>query len=168
METECKPTYHTRIFPSLFFLLAVFFLTGCSGGNENKEASAPPAQPEETTPEATADPVVNKGVGPITSVNLGELDTEMAAEGKELYESLCTACHKLDQRYIGPSLADVTERRSPEWIMNMILNPTEMVKEDPEAKKLLAEYISPMADQNLSEEQARKILEYFRSISQNQ
>jgi hypothetical protein len=49
--------------------------------------------------------------------------------------------------------------------MNMILNPEQMVKEDPIAKKLLVEYnMAPMANQNLTEEQARKILEYFRTL----
>ena len=30
--------------------------------------------------------------------------------------------------------------RTPEWIMNMILNPTEMVEKDPLAKELLVEF----------------------------
>jgi hypothetical protein len=49
--------------------------------------------------------------------------------------------------------------------MNMILNPDQMVKEDPLAKKLLMEYNgSPMANQNLTEEEARAVVEYFRTI----
>jgi len=48
--------------------------------------------------------------------------------------------------------------------MNMILNPDEMVQKDPIAKALLAEYLSPMANQNLTEEQARAVLEYFRTL----
>ena len=61
-------------------------------------------------------------------------------------------------------LAGVTQRRSPEWIMNMILNPEEMVANDPIAKELLVEYNSPMANQSLTEEEARGILEFFRTI----
>jgi hypothetical protein len=37
-----------------------------------------------------------------------------------------------------------------------------MVKEDATAKALLGEYIAPMANQNLSEDDARSVLEYFR------
>ncbi len=48
--------------------------------------------------------------------------------------------------------------------MNMILNPEQMVAEDPIAKDLLKEYLSPMANQSLTEDEARKILEYFRTI----
>jgi cytochrome c len=60
-------------------------------------------------------------------------------------------------------VADVTERRTHEWIMNMILNPEQMIKEDPIAKKLLVESnMAVMANQNLKEDEARAILEYFR------
>jgi hypothetical protein len=58
------------------------------------------------------------------------------------------------------------DRRSPEWIMNMILNPEQMVKEDPIAQQLLVEYnMAPMANQGLTEDQARKIVEYFRTLN---
>ncbi|MDH3321965.1 MAG: cytochrome c, partial [Flavobacteriaceae bacterium] len=56
-----------------------------------------------------------------------------------------------------------TERRSPEWIMNMILNPEVMVVENETAKQLLIEYSAPMANQSLTEDEARAILEYFRT-----
>jgi cytochrome c len=45
----------------------------------------------------------------------------------------------------------------------MILNPEEMVSENQIAKELLAEYLAPMANQNLTEKEARLILEYFRT-----
>jgi len=49
--------------------------------------------------------------------------------------------------------------------MNMILNPENMIANDPIAKQLLAEANgAPMANQHLTEEQARAILEYFRTI----
>ena len=48
--------------------------------------------------------------------------------------------------------------------MNMILNPEDMVQNDPIAKNLLIEYNgAPMANQNLTQEEARSILEYFRT-----
>lgn len=104
-----------------------------------------------------------KGVGPITNIELGDIDDAMAAEGEEIFKANCTACHKISKRSVGPALGDVTTRRSPEWIMNMILNPEEMVANDPEAKALLAEYLSPMANQSLTEAEARSILEYLRT-----
>ena len=38
-----------------------------------------------------------------------------------------------------------------------------MVAENPIAKALLAEYVAPMANQSLTETEARLILEYFRT-----
>ncbi|MFO7674425.1 MAG: c-type cytochrome, partial [Lutibacter sp.] len=77
--------------------------------------------------------------------------------------AICSACHKISKRVVGPALAGITERRTPEWIMNMILNPEKMVVENAAAKKLLEEYLAPMANQNLTETEARVILEYFRT-----
>jgi mono/diheme cytochrome c family protein len=89
----------------------------------------------------------------------------MAATGQEIFKINCTACHKPTKRFIGPAPLGVLERRAPEWIMNMILDPEGMVKNDPDAKKLLIEYNgSPMANQSLTEEEARSILEYFRTL----
>jgi mono/diheme cytochrome c family protein len=109
--------------------------------------------------------MTNKGIGPVKQVTLGEINPTMAAEGEQIYKSMCSACHKPAEKFIGPAPKGIMERRSPEWIMNMILNPEEMVKSDPIAKKLLADYnFAPMANQHLTEEQARKVLEYFRTI----
>lgn len=108
----------------------------------------------------------NKGVGPITSVDFGtEIDTELAAQGEKTYSTICIACHMAEQRMIGPALKGVYDRRSPEWVMNMILNPDGMLKEDPIAKALLKEYNNAiMLNQNLSKEEARAIAEYLRTL----
>ena len=110
--------------------------------------------------------LTNKGVGPITSVTLDpEIDQEMAAEGEAVYNQMCLACHKVGKRFIGPAPNGILERRTPGWVMNMILAPEKMVKEDPLAKDLLMEFNgSPMANQGLTEEQARAVLEYFRTL----
>ena len=107
----------------------------------------------------------NKGIGPVKSIALGEINPAMATEGEVIYKQMCSACHKPNEKFIGPAPKGILDRRSPEWIMNMILNPEEMVKVDPVAKKLLVEHnLAPMANQHLTEEQARAVLEYFRTI----
>jgi cytochrome c1 len=69
------------------------------------------------------------------------------------------------RKLIGPAMSGIFERRSPEWVMNMLLNPTEMLKQDPIAKALLKEYNNVMMlNQNLSEEEARAISEYLRTL----
>lgn len=108
----------------------------------------------------------NKGVGPITDLEFPEeINEEMAARGKAKYDAICVACHMIDQRMIGPALKGVYDRRSPEWVMNMILNPDGMLKEDPIAKALLKEYNNAiMLNQNLTEDEARDVAEYLRTL----
>ena len=89
----------------------------------------------------------------------------MVAKGKDIFDKMCTACHRLGKKFIGPPPNGLFEKRTPEWVMNMILNPDEMVQKDPLAKALLMEFNgSPMANQNLTEDEARAILEYFRTL----
>ena len=119
---------------------------------------------EEVKKDEEVDHSASIGVGPITKLELSEtIDEAMVEKGKEIYKRNCTACHKMKKRSVGPALDGVTVRRTPEWIMNMILNPDEMVVEDPIAKALLAEYLAPMANQSLKEDEARAVLEFFRS-----
>ncbi len=142
--------------------LSLTLMISC-GDKSNKENSEVKEEVKEEV--AEVDPMKNKGIGPITSVTLAdEIDMDLVKTGEEVYVKMCSACHKADKRFVGPAPKGIMERRTPEWIMNMILNPDEMVKKDPIAKALLAEYLSPMANQNLTEEEARAILEYFRTL----
>ena len=120
----------------------------------------------ETASEGVPIDLSNKGVGPITSVDFGDtVNAELAAQGEKTYSTICIACHMAEQRMIGPALKGVYERRSPEWVMNMILNPDRMIKEDPIAIALLKEYNNAiMLNQNLSEEDARAVAEYLRTL----
>jgi len=139
----------------------ITLLASCGGGSDQKTTQSATTAPMTND----QDPMTNKGIGPVKQVTLGEINPTMAAEGEQIYKSMCSACHKPAEKFIGPAPKGIMERRSPEWIMNMILNPEEMVKSDPIAKKLLAECnFAPMANQHLTEEQARKVLEYFRTL----
>ncbi len=106
-----------------------------------------------------------KGIGPIQELTLpAEIDPVLVAEGEATFTTYCSACHKFEERYVGPALAGVTVRRAPEWIMNMILNTNEMIFNDDTAYDLLAEYMTPMSELPLTEEQVRAVLEYFRQV----
>ena len=63
---------------------------------------------------------------------------------------------------MAPPLRDVTSRRTPEFVMNMMLNPLEMTQRHPATKDLLAEYYTPMTPQGLTDEDARALLDYLR------
>ena len=112
------------------------------------------------------DALENKGVGPIINVILEDkVNISMANSGEKLFNQLCTSCHIINEDYIGPAMSGILDRRSPEWIMNMILNPLQMLEEDPIAIDLLEKYnFEYMYNQNLLEEEAREILEYFRLL----
>lgn len=133
---------------------------------ENQAASQATTTEATTTPAADTAGDEGKGIGPVKNVTLAAIDPAMVAEGKKTFESKCASCHKFDAKYVGPALKGVTERRKPEWIMNMILNSTEMVKQDPEAKKLFATFMLAMPNQNMDEKGARAVLEYFRSMDE--
>ena len=90
---------------------------------------------------------------------------EMAKAGEAKYNAICTACHMTGQRFIGPDLSGIYERRSPEWVMNMILNPEEMLQKDSLAKALFMEFNGQlMTNQQVTVEEARAMLEYFRTL----
>lgn len=156
--------------------LLIVLLISCGGKEEKKKSgfSYDKKSTPETSKTATAEKVPasktvdlnNKGIGPITSITLAaEIDQTMVAHGTDVFKKMCTACHRTDKKFIGPAPKNILERRSPEWVMNMILNPEEMTQKDPLAKALLIEFNgAPMANQNLSEEDARAVLEYFRTL----
>lgn len=158
---------------ALAFTTIVFI--ACGGKEEKKQEGfsiergrTEQAKPEEVasgTPASERIDLENKGVGPITEITLGDIDPALAEEGKAVYDQMCLACHRIGKKFIGPAPNNILDRRSPEWVMNMILNPELMVKEDPLAKDLFMEYNgSPMANQGLTEDQARAVLEYFRTL----
>lgn len=110
--------------------------------------------------------LISKGIGPISELELpDEIDQNLAKHGEAIFKKMCTACHRPDKKFIGPSGKGIINRRTPEWIMNMVLNPEEMLRKDPLAKELLIEFnYAPMIKQDLSQEQARAILEYYRTL----
>ena len=142
--------------------LGVAVISGCGGGSQDAD---PAASNNSSTEASLSQDQIEKGIGPITNVTLGEIDLEMAAEGEAIFTSKCAACHKMDTRYVGPPLADVTLVRTPEFIMNMMLNPDQMIKEHPVGQELFATYMTPMPNQNMIEVDARKVLEYLRTVA---
>ncbi len=130
--------------------------------NTNQTSSSSvDATPQDGEKEAVA-MSESKGLGPVKTLKLTTLAPALAKKGQAVYQAKCTACHKMDERFVGPPLKGVTLRRQPEWIMNMILNPSEMIQKDPVAHELLEQYLTQMADMGVSQDEARQLLEYFR------
>lgn len=150
-------------------VLAMIAVAGCTAPS----GSAPPAGAvaAATNADGLTAFQVEHGIGPVTApVALdGSVDKAMAKSGAAVFEQKCSACHRMDERYVGPALGDVTKRRSPSFVMNMVLNPQGMIEKHPVTRKLLAEYLVAMPNQNLSQDDARQVLEYLRTqtISNN-
>jgi mono/diheme cytochrome c family protein len=146
---------------SLMILALIGILASCAPDKPKMEDEADHDK-KESAVEAVIDPT--KGIGQVKHVTLeSPLDQERVKRGLAIYEMKCQACHRRDEtRLVGPGWKDVTKRRQPEWIMNMITNVDMMLDKDPEAQKLLELCLMRMPNQNMSIGDARDVLEYMR------
>lgn len=107
------------------------------------------------------------GIGPVTNlIDLGSYDPDLAEQGRQIYTTLCVMCHGQNDPDIAPTLEGVLDRRSPEYVMNMILNPTGMTRWHP-TRSGEGSYLTSMPYQSLTKEDARAIVEYLRGESLN-
>lgn len=154
--------------PKLTFLLLTITagMLACNSGGEKPSAAADSvsATTQTTNNAASGGSGSEKGIGPHQNVQLTHpLDEKMVAAGKGIYDVKCSSCHKLtEEKLVGPGWKGVTDRRTPEWIMNFVTNVDEMIEKDPAAQKMLEECLVRMPNQNLSETDARSILEFMR------
>lgn len=130
------------------------------GGNEQKNNDAALATAETTNYDA------QRGHGKWTAANLDladAIDEKMAAEGERIAMEKCSSCHKTSaDTEIGPGWKGVTARRSPEWVMNFITNPEDMIDKDPQLKAIWEKCYVRMPDLDLTDTQARQVLEFLR------
>lgn len=137
------------------------YLTSCSDST-GAAATNQPAEAQAATESATETNANEIKPGDVQLTN--PLNAQWVASGKGIYEMKCQSCHKLtDEKLVGPGWKDVTKRREPHWIMNMITNTDMMLEKDAEAQKLLEQCLVRMPNQNLSKDEARQVLEFMRS-----
>ncbi|WP_395807232.1 c-type cytochrome [Daejeonella sp.] len=145
------------------FLIAAFASCGASNNSESTSDESSEAEASKTESENPSyDP--HRGEGKFTSVELGAtIDPAKAALGDKVAQVKCTSCHKTTtEKLVGPGWSGVTQRRKPEWIMNFITNTDVMIDKDPEVQAQLELCLVRMPNQNLSDEDARNLLEYMR------
>jgi len=150
--------------------LLLLATTACGGDapdsattSEGRPSATAESGPRSTSSGELTEDELTYGIGPIRDLDLGAIDAALAEEGKEVFRTQCSACHKMDDRYVGPRLGTVLARRPPEFVMNMILNANEMVQRHPGVREMLAQFYTPMPVQVTDPEQARAILEYLRT-----
>ena len=151
------------------FSLALFFAAcGGSGEKDNATTSEPASDssgekiPNVGGANPSYDP--NRGEGKFHDVKLSDkLDAAIAAKGEKIAELKCQSCHKMtDEKLVGPGWKGVTSRHKPEWIMNFVTNTDEMITKDPKAQAMLEICMVRMPNQNLSDDDARNVLEFMR------
>lgn len=147
---------------SLFRLLALSLLLAACGPEKPSTGNGGNSSAVEDAAKQNADPT--KGIGQVKNVTLhSPLEQDRITRGLAIYEMKCQPCHKLtDQRFVGPGWQGVTQRRKPEWIMNMVTNVDVMLEQDEEARKLLELCLTRMPNQNISIGDARDVLEFMR------
>ena len=93
----------------------------------------------------------------------GMPDDPDAVAGKLMFESKCLACHSLGAGpRVGPDLLHVADRRTEAWLERWLTSPEKMLASDDTAKALLARHQIPMPNQNLSPQEIRQLIRYFR------
>lgn len=156
----------------LCFSMVIF---GCNGAQEEPadEQEAMAEQANEDNLEEFKDRLtpfqIEHGIGPVTErLDISdEIDEEMVARGREIFTAKCEVCHAMQGDKVGPSLGDVVERRSPEFVINFIMNPGENVLNHPVGLDLLEEHNTEMPYRDVTMEEARAVYEYLRDNYSN-
>jgi len=148
-----------RLIISAIIFTSLSLLVACNNAGENKTDSSA----SENKPEAS-EGTSAKGIGKYQNVELTHpLDEKMVTSGKNVYDVKCASCHKItDEKLVGPGWKGVTDRRTPEWIMNFVTNTEEMIQKDTAAKNMLEVCLVKMPNQSLQEPDARSVLEFMR------
>ena len=144
-------------------IIIVAYACGNQGGSSSATASEEKPKSMVQEPESY-DPKRGEGKFSADNVKIGDkLDETLATTGEKISATKCTSCHKTsNQKLVGPGWAGVTTRRKPEWIMNFITNPDPMINKDPEAKAMMEICLVRMPNQNLTDDDARALLEFMR------
>jgi len=92
----------------------------------------------------------------------------VAVKGKLAFESKCLACHSIaGGDKLGPDLYGVSKRRSDAWLLKWLKSPEQVLANDADAKAMFDKYKVPMPNQNLSDDEIREFIAYFKWADAN-
>ena len=89
-------------------------------------------------------------------------------QGKQIFQSQCTACHSVNSQLVGPALAGVEKRRDIDWITHFVRSSQAVIKGgDPYANGLFNKFNKiVMPDHpDLTDAQIKDIVAYIVSES---
>ena len=150
---------------ALIAAASLIALAGCGGGGSGSDTggASPAATPASVSAAAGGTSALPANLDQGPRAGESEYDEARAKAGAALFQAKgCSACHAFGKRVTGPDLAGVSMRRTAAWIESQILHPDLMVKQDPTARALFAQFALQMPKQGLTPEEARAIVEYFK------
>jgi mono/diheme cytochrome c family protein len=118
---------------------------------------------DEMNPEKYAGCGITDYVAPISQ------ETTFDHPGAKIFNANCKACHRINQKLIGPALAGVTDRYDSMWLAAWIRNSSKMIAEgDPRAVAIFNEYnqVQMTSFTSLTDEELKNLLDYLRLASQ--
>ena len=140
-----------KTFKSLLAGLGLVLLTTLAYSN----VALAQEQADTAAPEATAE-----GAGAWPSADL-----DVVTKGKELFNAKCNTCHELNKQVTGPPLANISDKRSQDWLYKWIRNNEELRKSgDADAIDIYEKFAgSPMTPfPNLKDAEIDAIIAYTK------
>ena len=89
-------------------------------------------------------------------------------DGEAIFKQNCAACHKLGQRFIGPDLIGVNQKRSEDWLVSFIKSSQTMIKSgDADAVAIYEEFNQMLMTDlaHLSNDDIKAILSFIEQQS---
>ena len=97
-------------------------------------------------------------------------DEATVKKGGEMFKEMCSVCHKVDSKKIGPALHKVYERNNLAWIIKFVQNSQKVIQGgDPYAVKLFAENNNTVMStfDYLTPEEITSIVAYIKHETEN-
>jgi mono/diheme cytochrome c family protein len=96
-------------------------------------------------------------------------DPAVIAAGEKLYKQNCVACHRVDQKLIGPALGNIYDRREIPWILAFVKNSQKVIASgDDYAVNLFEEYNKTvMTSFDFSDEEILSIVAFVKDQTDN-
>jgi mono/diheme cytochrome c family protein len=91
-------------------------------------------------------------------------------EGKQLFQTRCTACHSVNTQVVGPALAGIDKRRDLNWITHFVHSSQTVIKEgDPYADALFIKFNKTVMPDHpdITDAQIKDIVAYIVRESKN-
>jgi len=94
-----------------------------------------------------------------------ELNQELVSAGATLFKNNCQVCHEVHDVKVGPALANVTDRRSVEWIKAFVTNSQKVIQGGDEYAVALYNKFNQtqMTSFDFSDDELNSVIEYIKS-----